>query len=75
MPQLSAIKPNDAILSEEAGLRRAMACTAFWSDHPLNVTFRSARQTETFSLRDFTAFVVALPADQFHNLVGGSDAR
>lgn len=75
MPQLSAIKPNDTILSEQAGFRRAMACSAFWSDHPLNTAFRAARDTETFSLKDFTAFVIALPADQFLSLVGGSDAR
>lgn len=75
MPQLSAIGPNDTILSEEAGLRRAAACQAFWSDRPLNRAFREQCQADAFSLREFTAFVIAMPSDQFLALVGGSDAR
>ena len=68
MRQLSDIKLSDTILSEEAGLRRAAACQAFWSDRPLNLAFRQARGTQTFSLKDFTAFVIALPADDFLEL-------
>lgn len=70
MRNLSTIKPNDAILSEQAGLRRAAACQAFWSDRPLNLAFREQRQTDAFSLKDFVAFVVDLPSDQFLTLIG-----
>lgn len=75
MRQLSDIRPNDLILTEQAGMRRAEACRAFWSDAPLNLAFRDQRQTHTFSLSDFTAFVIALPSDEFLSLVGGTDAR
>jgi hypothetical protein len=65
MRQLSDIKPNDRIISEQAGHRRAAACHAFWSDAPLNLAYREATGASTFNLKDFTAFVIALPADQF----------
>jgi hypothetical protein len=74
MRELSSIKPNDRILSEREGLRRAAACRAFWSDHPLNLAFRNQQQAETFSLREFTAFVVAMPSEQFQTRTGGRDA-
>lgn len=44
--------------------RRAAAVRAFWSDHPLNLTYRRTRG-ETFSLREFIAFVLDLPQEQF----------
>ena len=74
MPQLSSITPGDHILSEAEGVRRAAARRAFWSDHPLNLAFRAERQADGFSLKDFVAFVVATPADQFSMLTGGHDA-
>lgn len=74
MRQLSDIKPNDTILSEQAGLRRAAACNAFWSDRPLNLAYRAATGASTFSLKDFTAFVIGLPSADFLELTGGRDA-
>jgi hypothetical protein len=62
-------------LSSAEQMRRAAACQAFWSDRPLNRAFREQYRTSTFTLRDFTAFVIAMPAEQFLQLVGGSDAR
>lgn len=44
--------------------RRDAAIRAFWSNHPLNLTFRQSRG-ETFSLREFIAFVLDLPQEQF----------
>lgn len=44
--------------------RRDAAIRAFWSDHPLNLSFRRTRG-ETFSLREFIAFVLDLPQEQF----------
>lgn len=70
MRQLSDIKPNDTILAEQAGHRRAAACRAFWSDAPLNIAYREATGANTFSLKDFTAFVIGLPADRFLQLTG-----
>ncbi len=43
------------------------ACRSFWSDHPLNVAFRTERG-EPFSLKEFIAFVLALPAERFNQL-------
>jgi len=75
MRQLSDIKPGDTILSEQSGMRRAEACRAFWSDQPLNLAYREATGASNFSLKDFVAFVVDLPADDFLKLTGGRDAR
>ncbi|MCC8963745.1 hypothetical protein H8A95_15855 [Bradyrhizobium sp. Pear76] len=75
MRQLSDIRPGDRVYSEQEGARRAAAARSFWSDHPLNLAFRAARQVESFNLKDFTAFVLELPADQFQALTGGRDAR
>lgn len=44
--------------------RRDAAVRAFWSDDPLNLTYRRSRG-ETFSLREFIAFVLDLPQEQF----------
>ncbi|CAN7378252.1 hypothetical protein LJR220_003366 [Bradyrhizobium sp. LjRoot220] len=44
--------------------RRAAAVRAFWSDDPLNLSFRE-KVGPTFSLKAFVAFVVDMPADQF----------
>lgn len=44
--------------------RREAAIRAFWSDDPLNLSFRRSRG-ETFSLREFIAFVLDLPQEQF----------
>lgn len=68
------MQPTEQPSSTEQ-LRRAAACQAFWSDRPLNLAFRDRHQASTFSLKDFTAFVIAMPAEQFLQLVGGSDAR
>lgn len=46
---------------QHAAIRRAAACRSFWSDDALNRAFR-ARHGETFSLKDFTAFVIAMPS-------------
>ncbi len=46
--------------------RRDAAISAFWSDHPLNLSFRRTR--ETFSLREFIGFVLDLPQEQFESL-------
>ncbi len=44
--------------------RRDAAVRAFWSDDPLNMTFRRSRG-DTFTLREFIAFVLDLPQEQF----------
>lgn len=75
MRQLFDIRPGDRVYSAQEGIRRAAAARSFWSNHPLNLAFRAARQVETFNLRDFTTFVLDLPADQFLALTGGHDAR
>ena len=43
------------------------ACRSFWSDHPLNIAYRHERG-ETFSLKEFIAFVLAMPAERFQQL-------
>ena len=45
--------------------RRAAAVQAFWSDAPLNLSMRAERGDKPFSLREFIAFVEAMPGDQF----------
>jgi hypothetical protein len=59
-------------------IRRAAACRSFWSDDALNRTYRQING-ETFSLRDFTAFVIAMPPEQFLALAfqtaGGCNVR
>ena len=62
-------------LEQHAETRRAAACRAFWSDHPLNLAFRAERQQTIFSLKEFVAFVIAMPSAQFLSLTGGRDAR
>lgn len=74
MRQLSDIKPEDRVYSEQEGIRRAAARRSFWSDDQLNLAFRVERQTSTFSLKDFVAFVLELSADRFETLTGGRDA-
>ncbi len=49
--------------TEEA--RRAAACKAFWSDRPLNIAFRHEIGDRPFSLKEFVAFVMDMPAEQF----------
>lgn len=51
--------------------RKAAACRAFWSDQPLNVAYRRYRARESFALKDFVAWTVALPVDDFHRLTTG----
>ena len=51
-------------LHAETETRRAAARKAFWSDHPLNLTYRQV-VGPTFSLKSFIAFVVAMPREQF----------
>jgi hypothetical protein len=58
-------------MSEHEAERRRAACRSFWSDHPLNMAFRVERG-ERFTLREFVSFVVALPADRFHQLGGAT---
>jgi hypothetical protein len=61
---------------EATEARRAAACRAFWSDHTLNREFRIICGDRPFTLKEFAAFVIGLPADQFFNLAkqhpGGS---
>ena len=52
-------------LHTETTLRRDAARKAFWSDHPLNLTYRQEIGSSTFSLKSFIAFVVAMPREQF----------
>lgn len=60
-----------------AEIRRAATCRSFWSDDALNRAFREI-SGDIFTLRSFTAFVIAMPSDQFLALAfqtaGGSDA-
>jgi hypothetical protein len=62
--------------NEATEARRAAACRAFWSDHTLNREFRIICGDRPFTLKEFVAFVIGLPADQFFNLAkqhpGGS---
>lgn len=68
-------QPDISQLATDRDERRAAAVRAFWSDDPLNLTFR--RQVgPTFSLKAFIAFVADLPRDQFDACTtGGRDAR
>lgn len=50
---------------DEIEARRAAACRAFWSDYPLNGAYRQVVDDWPFTLREFVAFVVATPTDQF----------
>ncbi|MDB5621067.1 hypothetical protein [Tardiphaga sp.] len=45
--------------------RKAAACRAFWSDAPLNVRYREVVGDRPFSLKEFVAFVMDMPAEQF----------
>jgi hypothetical protein len=74
MRRPSDIKPGDRVYSEQEGIRRAAAARSFWSDHPLNIAFRRYHG-ESFSLKDFAAFVLELSADQFQALTGDRNAR
>lgn len=49
----------------EIETRKAAACAAFWSDRPLNVVFRQSIGERPFSLKEFLAFVLEMPAEQF----------
>ncbi len=51
--------------SAEIEARKAAACAAFWSDRPLNVMFRQRVGERAFSLKEFLAFVLEMPAEQF----------
>lgn len=66
------------VAGDERDAMRAAACRSFWSDDPLNRAYREIKG-ETFSLKDFTAFIEAMPPEQFLALAfqsaGGSDAR
>lgn len=50
--------------------RRIAACRAFWSDHRINIEFRTARGDRPFTLKEFVAFVVSMPIHQFEKLRG-----
>lgn len=53
--------------------RRAAAVSAFWSDDPLNLSFRKV-VGNTFSLKAFISFVVEMPEEQFVACTGGRNA-
>ena len=75
MRSLSDIRPGDRTYTEQAGVRRAAAVHAFWSDDPLNRSYRQ-QVGETFTLRAFIAFVCEMPQEQFEACTrGGLDAR
>ena len=57
------VPANDVLSHTE--IRKAAAARAFWSDHPLNVAFRTKSGKQTFSLKEFSEFVVAMPGDEF----------
>lgn len=52
----------------EIAARRAAACRSFWSDDPLNVAYRQETGAQSFTLRDFIAYVIELPSRQFEQL-------
>jgi hypothetical protein len=56
-----------SVVQNEA--RRAAACRAFWSDAPLNVAYREVVDHRPFTLREFIAFVLAMPAKQFAEIM------
>lgn len=51
--------------------RKAAACRAFWSNQPLNVAYRQHRDRESFALKDFVAWTIALPVADFDRLTSG----
>jgi hypothetical protein len=53
---------------EATEARFATACRTFWSDHALNREFRSVCGDRPFTLKEFIAFVVGLPSEQFFSL-------
>ena len=61
MSALSSHQGGDADIEA----RKAAACAAFWSDRPLNVVFRREIGDRPFSLKEFLAFVLEMPAEQF----------
>jgi len=76
-PQPKSIT-NHAVRAQRARIeeRRTAAVKAFWSDHPLNLTFRRQTGKTTFNLKAFIAFVIELPEEQFEACVrGGGNAR
>ena len=46
-------------------IRKAAACRAFWSDHPLNLAYREKTGSAIFSLAQFVEFVCDMSADEF----------
>lgn len=57
-------------LHSETRLRRDAAVKSFWSDDPLNLTYRRETGQNSFSLKSFIAFVVAMPREQFESCAG-----
>lgn len=62
-----------AALATEAASRRDAAIKTFWSDHPLNLTYRRETGQNTFNLKSFIAFVADLPREQFESCVGRNE--
>lgn len=52
----------------EIAARRAAAVRAFWSDDPLNVTYRREIGDRPFTLKAFILFVLEMPSRQFDQL-------
>jgi len=70
MQQSPTLAQRNSPIARHSEARRGAACRAFWSSHPLNLAFRRKHGTDTFSLKEFVAFVIAMPADQFLALTG-----
>lgn len=54
-------------------IRTDAACRAFWSNHPLNLEMRKTR--DEFTISEFIAFVVAMPADKFNACMFSAGVR
>lgn len=61
-----------ASLHTEITTRREAALKTFWSDHPLNLTYRQ-EAGQTFSLKSYIAFVIDLPREQFQSCMGRAE--
>jgi hypothetical protein len=69
-PTMMARENSEALIAAQrehadAEARKAAACRAFWSDAPLNVQYREVVGDRPFSLKEFVAFVMGMPAEQF----------
>jgi hypothetical protein len=63
-PVVDRAAPAPEILGETE-IRKAAACRAFWSDHPLNVAYREKVGSSVFTLSAFVEFVTEMSADDF----------